>query len=163
MATTITTTTTTTTTSTTTIFSLQSWFVSCRKKYVMSLLGLYNLEVSQRRHVRQCNQSFSHSVTLRLTLYQTSRLDFEPLIGHTANEHWVTLPPRHTSHRFSPQYRGAERLWSQNTSTARAQSAVLGSQYVNSVKLIVILRFVFFAPTISVQRPGVVLKNTDNM
>jgi hypothetical protein len=82
--------TTITTTTTTTIFSLQSWFASCRKKCAMFLLGLHNLEVSQCRHVRQCNQSFSHSVTLPLTLCQTSRLDFEPLMGPTANEYWVS-------------------------------------------------------------------------
>lgn len=92
------------------------------------------------------NQSFSHSVTLRLTLCQTSRLDFEPFMGLMTIEHWITLPPRHTSHWFSLQYRSAEILSTQNTSTAQAQSAVLGCQYGYSVKLIVILRFVFFTP-----------------
>jgi hypothetical protein len=57
------------------------------------------------------NQSYSHSFTVRLTVYQTSRLDLEPLMGLTAKQHAIILPPRHTSHTFSLQYRSVEKLW----------------------------------------------------
>lgn len=133
-------------TTTTTIFSLQSRFVSCRRKWVMFLLGLYNLDV-----------------TLLLMLCQTSRLDFEPFMGFMTIEHWITLPQRHTFTPILSSVSKWETLSTQNTSTAPAQLAVLWYQYGNSVKLIVILRFVFFTPTISVRRLGVVLNNRDNM
>ena len=93
---------------------------------------------------------------------QNSLLDFEPLMGFMTIEHWITLPPRYTSHRLSLRYRSAGTLSTQDTSTAQAQSAVLGCQYGYSLKLIVILRFVFFTAITSVCRLGVALNNWGN-